>query len=98
MSRDDWARLRGMDAASILDTIGARKAGEHWGCPRCGCLFEVWDDPAYGVSVRCTRERCILEDWAWPESVLATLTGRTIAEATTKLLDAHKRARTRKAA
>jgi hypothetical protein len=93
----DWSQLRGLAGEAILDVLGARRYGDHRLCPRCFSLFQVCDDPDYGVSVRCTREACLLGSWSWPEHAIVRLTGCTVDQAQKRLLEAHPEHRHRRA-
>jgi hypothetical protein len=72
---NDWAALRALPAETILHVLGALHQGNSsYLCPRfpgCSALFHVYEHPMYGVSVRCSREGCILSDWNWPEVALS---------------------------
>lgn len=111
VSRRDrsWAALRALPAEVIVETLGARNQGESsYLCPRwpgCCALFDVFEDPTYGISVRCTRPGCILDAWSWAEWALALHQNISIEEARRRLLgtagvrqEQERRARTTKAA
>jgi hypothetical protein len=86
-------------AETILDVLGAKRQGESsYLCPRfpeCYALFEVYEHPSFGVSVRCTREGCILDAWDWPEWALSLQLDISSAETAKRLLQAARDRRSR---
>jgi hypothetical protein len=74
--------------AVILAALRVKREAGGLICPCCGCRFEVCEDPAYGVSVRCINEGCRLGEWRWPEWALADVHGCGLDEARRSLLDA----------